>query len=171
VAPCRQPARCPVYSLGATPGVGKLLRDRGAISRRSKPASFGLAILLLSQPRPLGGLPRASPIAFRVSYFTPTLHLVGATTQRLIARLAQAMEFSTHCIGALRGAPTSLHLLAATPQRLAASLIEAAGVSLHRISAPRGALGISSHSITELHGARGRRHRFRPSPVCFRQAV
>jgi hypothetical protein len=118
VAPCRQPARCPVYSLGATPGVGKLLRDRGAISRRSKPASFGLAILLLSQPRPLGGLPRASPIAFRVSYFTPTLHLVGATTQRLIARLAQAMEFSTHCIGALRGAPSRVHPLNATAHRL-----------------------------------------------------
>jgi hypothetical protein len=127
VAPCRQPARCPVYSLGATPGVGKLLRDRGAISRRSKPASFGLAILLLSQPRPLGGLPRASPIAFRVSYFTPTLHLVGATTQRLIARLAQAMEFSTHCIGALRGAPASLHPLAATPQGLIACLYRRRG--------------------------------------------
>jgi hypothetical protein len=44
-----------------------------------------LTMGFLSQAGHLGGLHRASPVPFRGSYFTPTVHPAGATPQRLIA--------------------------------------------------------------------------------------
>jgi hypothetical protein len=62
-----------------------------------------LTMGFLSQAGPLGGLHRASPVPFRASYFTPGLHLPGATAQRLVA-----------CLYRQRGFPpiTSLRLVA-----------------------------------------------------------
>jgi hypothetical protein len=57
----------------------------GTISRRLNPASFELTLRPLSQARPLGGLHRASPVPFRASYFTPRVHPLDATAQRLTA--------------------------------------------------------------------------------------
>jgi len=64
-----------------------MLRGRGTISRRSKPASFELTVSPLSQAWRLGGLHRASRVPFRSSYFTAGLHLPVATLQRLTAHL------------------------------------------------------------------------------------
>src|SRR5260370_11350529 len=67
--------------------------DRRVISRRSKPASLELTVLLLSQACRLGGLHRASTVPFRSSYFTSALHPADATLQRLIAYLYRLRSF------------------------------------------------------------------------------
>src|SRR2546423_10660364 len=79
--------RCPVSS-----GPLRKIQDRGVFSRRLKPASFKLTLSPLSQAWRLGGLRHASPVPFRVSCFTMSLHPFIATTQRLIACLYRLME-------------------------------------------------------------------------------
>jgi hypothetical protein len=44
-----------------------------------------LTMYFLSQAGRLGGLHRASPVPFRASYFTPRVHPLDATAQRLTA--------------------------------------------------------------------------------------
>jgi hypothetical protein len=63
-----------------------------------------LTIICLSQAPRLGGLYRTSRVPFRASYFTPTLHPVGATAQRLGAGLVPAPEVFPHSINTPRGA-------------------------------------------------------------------
>src|SRR5215218_7996988 len=70
----------------------RIIRGRGAVSRRSKSASCELTMLSLSQAPRLGGLHRAARIPFRGSSFTAGLHPPAATPQGLIACLVQAME-------------------------------------------------------------------------------
>jgi hypothetical protein len=53
-----------------------------------------LTIGVLSQAWHLGGLHRASPVPFRASYFTPRVHPLDATAQRLIACLYRRRRFS-----------------------------------------------------------------------------
>src|SRR4051812_642125 len=68
-------------------------------------------MLFLSQAWPLGGLPRAAPVPFRASFFTPGQHLPGATAQGLIAYLYKrwrfplipSMRFVAHAPGATSG--------------------------------------------------------------------
>jgi hypothetical protein len=48
---------------------------------------------VLSQAEPLGGLHRASLVPFRGSFFTPRVHPLGATPQRLIAYLYRLWDF------------------------------------------------------------------------------
>src|SRR5205823_954059 len=62
--------RCPVSS-----GPLRKIQDRGVFPRRLKPASFKLTLSPLSQAWRLGGLRHASPVPFRVSCFTMSLHL------------------------------------------------------------------------------------------------
>src|SRR5438067_9689045 len=73
--------------------LSKILRDRGIVSRRLKLVLFELTMLSLSQARRLGGLLRASPIPFRGSYFTSSLHPLDATPQRLTAYLYRLWSF------------------------------------------------------------------------------
>jgi len=55
---------------------------------------FRLLIMgFLSQAWRLGGLPRASPVPFRASYFTPGVHPPGATAQGLTAYLYKRWSF------------------------------------------------------------------------------
>jgi hypothetical protein len=63
-----------------------------------------LTLECLSQAPRLGGLHRTSRVPFRASSFTPTVHPVGATAQRLGACLVQAPEVFPHSTSALRGA-------------------------------------------------------------------
>ena len=64
-----------------------------------------LTVVYLSQAPHLGGLHRTSRVHFRASYFTPTVHPVDATAQRLGACLVQAPEVYPHSAATLRGAP------------------------------------------------------------------
>ena len=92
-----------------------------------------LAICFLSQARLLGGLPRASPVPFRASYFTSELHPSDATAQRLIVCLYRRWGF-THCLIAPRGAQQSSHQdrRMACPGQSGASLCHGAAHALDR---------------------------------------
>jgi hypothetical protein len=52
-----------------------------------------LTLCVLSQARLLGGLPRAAPVPFRASSFSPGVHPPGATAQRPIACLYRPWRF------------------------------------------------------------------------------
>jgi hypothetical protein len=91
-----------------------------------------LTIECLSQAPRLGGLHRTSRIHFRASFFTPTVHPVGATAQRLGACLVQAPEVFPHSISVLRGARfpliPSARFVAHSPLQLLLQLSEDAPV-------------------------------------------
>lgn len=88
-----QLVRSPVSAGASIFQLCRILRDRGAISRRLKLTSFGLTLSPLSQARRLDGLHRVSPVPFRGSSFTSSLHPPDATPQRLIVCLYRLWGF------------------------------------------------------------------------------
>jgi hypothetical protein len=71
----------------------RVLRGRGIISRRLKPASFDFTLRLLSLAPRLGGLHRASWVLIRASSFTFRVHPLNATAHRLIVCLYRLWRF------------------------------------------------------------------------------
>jgi hypothetical protein len=90
--PCGH-SRCLVSARALISQLCRLLRGRGIISRRLKPASFEFTMRLLSLAPRLGGLHRASWVPIRASSFTSGVHPPDATAHRLIACLYRLWRF------------------------------------------------------------------------------
>jgi hypothetical protein len=86
-------SRCLVSARALISQLCRLLRGRGIISRRLKPASFEFTMRLLSLAPRLGGLHRASWVPFKASSFTSGVQPPDATAQRLIVCLYRLWRF------------------------------------------------------------------------------
>jgi hypothetical protein len=95
VSVCNQPRSS--VGIGCTIGCGRWPIGQDLEPGVRFPVGFSLlrflTLCFLSQARPLGGLPRASPVPFRASYFTSGVHPPDATAQRLIACLYRRWRF------------------------------------------------------------------------------
>jgi hypothetical protein len=86
-------SRCLVSARALISRLCRVLRGRGIISRRLKPASFEFTMRLLSLAPRLGGLHRASWVLIRASSFTSRVHPLNATAHRLIVCLYRRWRF------------------------------------------------------------------------------
>jgi hypothetical protein len=84
--------RCPVSPWRARPGYARYYVAGGTFPVGLLSLRL-LTMDVLSQAEPLGGLHRASLVPFRGSFFTPRVHPLGATPQRLIAYLYRLWDF------------------------------------------------------------------------------
>ena len=109
--------RCPVHP-GRNSRLGQLLRDRGSLSRRSFVTS--LTRHMTSEPsRASWRLDLRLTRTFQGQLFHPqgaSPRRDGPTAHRLPV---QAMEISSHCISALRGAPAPANHCPEVPQACA----------------------------------------------------